>query len=220
MKISLRGWLLIGTLAAFSAAFIVFGTPLLRAADSSSAVGGQLTEESLGNLLAAMGLEPKKEEHRYDFAFRAMYFGEEWDLTMSTVLSQNGQWVWVMAWLDELPRSAADVPRTSLLRLLADNDTMGTGKFFSYVAGNRRFVLQRALPNDNMTTAGFKEILKDMGASVVETYPHWNVENWKTTASEQIASAKTDSETAQPVGSTTETPAADEKTADFEQTDK
>ena len=52
-----------------------------------------------------------------------------------------------MAWLDELPRSASDVPRVALLRLLADNDKMGGGKFFTYVPGIRRFVLQRVIPN-------------------------------------------------------------------------
>jgi hypothetical protein len=178
MKISLRGWLLVCALAASAGVLAVYGAPLLWAADAGAA-GGQLTEESLGTMLTAMGLEPKKEEHRYDFAFRAKYYGEEWDLTMSTVLSQNGQWIWVMAWLQELPRSAADVPRTALLRLLADNDTMGTGKFFAYVAGNRRFVLQRVVPNENLSTAAFQELLKDIGASAVETYPHWNVDNWK-----------------------------------------
>ena len=206
MKISLRGWFLIGTLAATAAAFIAYAAPLLRAADAEPAAGGQLTEETLGVMLTAMGLEPKKEEHRYDFAFRAMYFGEEWDLTMSAVLSQNGQWVWVMAWLDELPRSAGDVPRTALLRLLSDNDTMGTGKFFSYVAGNRRFVLQRALPNEAMTTPAFREILKDMGASVVETYPHWNVGNWKDKnadpSTEQTSYEKSNSSGSRPVSRT------------------
>ena len=38
---------------------------------------------------------------------------------MSAVLSQNGQSIWLMAWLDELPRSSAEVPRAALLRLLA-----------------------------------------------------------------------------------------------------
>ena len=83
-----------------------------------------------------------------------------------------------MAWLDELPRSAADVPRTALLRLLANNDRMGKGKFFAYIASNRRFVLQRVVENQNMSTAAFRDILKDFGASVVETYPHWSVANW------------------------------------------
>ena len=66
------------------------GLPMRRDKEARSQ-RGQLTEESLGNLLDAMGLEPKKEEKRYDFNFKALYQGEEWDLTMSAVLSQNGE---------------------------------------------------------------------------------------------------------------------------------
>ena len=139
---------------------------------------GQLTEQSLGNLLLAMGLKPKKAEKRYDFRFKAILNKEEWELSMSAVLAQNGKSVWVMAWLDELPKSAADVPRTALLRLLADNDRLGKGKFFAYIASNRRFVLQRVVPNENLSTAAFRDVLKDLGATVVVTYPHWSVTNW------------------------------------------
>jgi hypothetical protein len=140
---------------------------------------GQLTEASLGNVLKAMGLKPVKEQKRYDFRFKAILNGEEWELSMSAVLSTNGNSLWVMAWLDELPKSATDVPRTALLRLLASNDRLGKGKFFAYIAANRRFVLQRVVANQNMTTAAFRDVLKDLGATVVVTYPQWSVSNWK-----------------------------------------
>jgi hypothetical protein len=166
-------------LAAILVALASVGAPWLTAADVPAAAQGGLTEESLGNMLQAMGIESKKVEKRYDFSFKAVLNKEEWDLSMTAVLSQDGKSIWVMAWLDELPRSAADVPRTALLRLLADNDRMGTGKFFAYVATNRRFVLQRVIPNRDITTATMREVLQDLGATVVETYPHWAVENWK-----------------------------------------
>jgi hypothetical protein len=143
-----------------------------------AAARGQLTDESLGTLLKAMGLEAKLFDKRYDFVFKANVNNEEWQLSMSTVLSLDGSVVWIMAWLDELPRSAADVPRTALLRLLADNDKLGKGKFFAYIASNRRFVLQRVLPNSNITSASFRADLDDLGATVVSTHPHWSVGNW------------------------------------------
>jgi len=145
----------------------------------TDAQAGQLTDESLGNLLRAMGLKPKQQEKRYDFRFKAILDDNEWELSMSAVLSQNKKSIWVMAWLDELPKSAANVPRTALLRLLAANDRMGKGKFFAYIASNRRFVLQRVIPNENMTTAAFRDVLKDLGTTVVMTYPYWSVANWK-----------------------------------------
>lgn len=146
-----------------------------------------LNEEQLGLLLEAMGLQPKKTEKRYDFAFRTALDGDEWNFTMSTVLSKDEKSIWVMAWLDPLPRSAADVPRTALLRLLAENDRLGNGKFFAYIASNRRFVLQRVVENRDMNTAKFAAILKDIGRSVKDTYPFWKVENWTSNGSVQAS---------------------------------
>jgi hypothetical protein len=185
--------MVLGSVVACAMIAALVGGPLWAGPEQTS---GKLTDQSLGNLLQAMGLETKLEEKRYDFHFKALFGEEEWDLTMSAVLSQNGESVWVMAWLDELPKSAADVPRTALLRLLSDNDRMGNGKFFAYIAGNRRFVLQRVVPNQNMTTAGFRAILQDLGASVAETYTHWSIENWKAQPSQaQTESDKSDEKT-------------------------
>lgn len=181
MKISTRGWLVFGACAAIAAAMVVAGAKVANAQETAPAPlqAGQLTEDTLGNLVAAMGLDPKKVQKRYDFNFKAIYQGEEWELSMSTVLSQNGKSLWVMAWLDPLPRSAADVPRTALLRLLAHNDRLGKGKFFAYIASNRRFVLQRVIPNEQLNSAAFRGVLNDLGISVIQTYPHWSVANWK-----------------------------------------
>lgn len=187
MKITFRGWIVVGCFLAVLSAIAVLGTgvqaqqpaPTKSAVTSSDKDPGQLSEEQLGNLLKAMGLTTTKKKKRYDFQFKANQNKEEWELSMSAVLSENGEWVWVMAWLDPLPRSAADVPRTAMLRLLSDNDRMGNGKFFAYISSNRRFVLQRVIPNQKMTTKKFHEILSDLGSSVVQFYPHWSTDNWK-----------------------------------------
>ncbi|MEZ6047244.1 MAG: hypothetical protein R3C11_17010 [Planctomycetaceae bacterium] len=99
-----------------------------EAADSAAVPSRALNTESLGVLLKGLGLSPVMEESRYDFQFKAMHKEEEWELSMSAVISQNGKSVWVMAWLDELPKSPADVSRLSLLRLL-ENDRLGTVSF-------------------------------------------------------------------------------------------
>lgn len=147
-------------------------------AQSGKTTIDSLSEEQLGLLLEAMNLRPKKTDKRYDFAFRTALDGDEWNFTMSAVLSKDETSIWIMAWLDSLPRSATDVPRTALLRLLAENDRLGNGKFFAYVASNRRFVLQRVVENREMNTAKFAAVLKDIGRSVKDTYPFWKVENW------------------------------------------
>lgn len=172
MKINVRNCLaLLACLALFS---VIGQTPL--AADDTPAPG-QLTQESLGNLLKALGLKPTVLDTRYDFKFQANH-DEAWVLSMSAVLSNDGETVWIMAWLDELPGSAREVPRVALLRLLHDNDKMGGGKFFSFIPGNKRFVLQRVVANRDMSTKKFRNLLTDLGKTVAETHGHWNVASW------------------------------------------
>ena len=160
-----------------------------RPAAGTATARGKLTDQSLGTLLKAMGMEAKASEQRYDFAFKTTIEDAEWELSMSAVLSQDGSSIWIMAWLDELPKSAADVPRTALLRLLSDNDKLGKGKFFAYIAANRRFVLQRVIPNENITAAVFRAALDDLGQSVVGTHAHWSVTNWASSTGEDPAGA-------------------------------
>jgi len=151
----------------------------LTAADADkSGDRNPLTIETLATMLKAMGLDAKKTDSRFDFSFAAKH-GEEWTLSMSVVLSTDEKTVWLMAWLDELPPSSSDVPRTALLRLLSDNDKLGNGMFFAYVQSNKRFVLQRVLRNDNISGKSFKADLLELGATVVNSYPHWAVANWK-----------------------------------------
>ncbi|NNJ24448.1 hypothetical protein [Alienimonas chondri] len=139
---------------------------------------GGLTEDSLGALLSAIGLKPSKEKSRFDFQFKTTLEEEQWDFTMSAVLSRNQQSLWVMAWLDELPKSAAAVPRSALLKMLAANDRMGNGKFFAYIPANRRFVLQRVVANTEMSNAKVRGLLIDLGRSVRSEYGVWSTEGW------------------------------------------
>ncbi len=180
MDLSRRGFFAAGAAAAVAPG-------LASAAEPTKA--GQLNTETLGTLLSAMGLKPEKVDQRFDFVFRSVVDKEEWDLSMTAVMSGDNSSLWVMAWLDELPKSAANVPRTALLRLLAANDRLGNGKFFAYVSTNRRFVLQRVLPNENISTRRVAEALKDLGASVVDTHPYWETANWSTgSSSSNVAS--------------------------------
>ena len=139
-----------------------------------------MTDDALASVIQSIGLQPKQQDSRFDFEFKATMGEEQWQLSMSSVLSQDGRSVWLMAWLDELPKNAADVPRTALLRLLAENDKMGNGKFFAYIANNRRFVLQRVIPTQGLDAASFKAALQDLGSTVVQTYPQWSVAGWAT----------------------------------------
>ena len=166
-----------------------FGAVSSAHAQNQDRLPGQLTEAQLGQMIGALGIKPEKKEQRYDFAFKAKMGDQEWELSMSSVLSQDGKTIWVMAWLDKLPEAAADVPRNALLRLLAENDKIGNGKFFAYIPTNRMFVLQKVVPNQNMTSAKYRVILQDLGTSVVETHNVWKVANWSGNPSAGAANA-------------------------------
>ncbi|WP_437204853.1 type III secretion system chaperone [Planctomicrobium sp. SH664] len=166
--------LVIGALA--GAAPLMVPTESVLAAEPADAT--RITDDQLGQMISALGLTPDKKDQRYDFAFRAQMEDQQWELSMSAVLSHDKGSVWIMAWLDELPKASADVPRTALLRLLSQNDQLGSGKFFAYIPANRRFVMQRTIPNENLTSAQLRIALQDLGTSVVETYPIWSVSNW------------------------------------------
>lgn len=158
---------------------------------------GRLDLEGLAKALKAAGIKAKAREKAFDFGYvEKDAVGEEWTLSMSAVLSNDEETVWLMAWLDELPQSSGDVPRTALLRLLADNDMIGNGIFFAYVKSNRRFILQRVLKNADLDATSLKNDLDELGFAVMNTYAHWSVKNWKqlTVSTETAASAAKESE--------------------------
>ena len=193
MKVSLRGWIVIGLFTAGLAAWLVSLRSDLTAAEKLPAPQTRsvpartpeyrLRQAWLGQLLRAAGSAPRQLDSRYDFTFRSTYEGTEWNLTMTAILSNDGEWVWLMAWLDELPRESSDVPRTALLRLLALNDQLGAGKFFAYMPSSRRFVMEQAIPTRGLDAKRLRAALVDLGASVAKTYPQWAVANWRTLAS-------------------------------------
>ncbi len=176
MNLSRRSWLAGGAmLGCLSLTKAVSAQQPVAAA----AAAGRISHDQLGQLLTGVGLPVTPTQQRYDFTFVAdLGENQQWELSMSAVLSQDGESIWLMAWLDELPKTAAEVPREALLRLLAINDTLGNGKFFAYIPATRRFVLQRVIPNQNVTAEQILVVLQDLGVAVVDAYPYWNVANW------------------------------------------
>lgn len=138
----------------------------------------QLTVEALGTMLEAMGLKPNRFESSFNFTFP--FKAEiEWNMTMAATMSTDEQGIWVTAFLAELPQTAADVPRTALLRLLAQNDEMGEGIFFAYIPKVKKIVLECFLANEDINSALFKECLTDLASRVAATQQYWNVAEWK-----------------------------------------
>ena len=167
------------SIAAIILPTLLFASSAVCAQDENTSLpAGALTEQSLGEVLNAIGLKPVKTDKRQDFAFQTSIRGEEWKFSMSAVLSRNNESIWVMAWLDPIPSQSSQVPQIALLRLLAANDRLGNGKFFAYIPTNKRFVLQRVMKNEQMSTKKLMESLQDLAVSVADEYPIWSVAKW------------------------------------------
>ena len=146
---------------------------------------GVATTEGIGRMLRSLGITPRSAGTRFDFDFKSRQGEQEWDFSMSVVLSQDGQTIWAMAWLEEMPRTASRVPAAALRRLLSENDRLGNGKFFAYDRRNRRFLMQRVVSNRGITSAVLAAVLKDVAAGVMNSYPAWSVAKWKPGATVQ-----------------------------------
>lgn len=147
------------------------------AADTSSATGA-IDTEGLGRMLRSLGVKPRAAGTRFDFEFHSQQGGQEWDFAMSAVISQDGGTIWVMAWLEEMPTKAAKVPAAALLRMLAENDRLGNGKFFAYDRLNRRFLMQRVILNRGITPEMLRGVFEDMAKGVIGSHSTWSVARW------------------------------------------
>ena len=70
--------------------------------------------------------------------------------------------------------------------MLAENDKMGKGQFFSYIPTNKRFALQQVIDNRELTTKKFRTTLRELGQTVYHTYPIWSVDAWNETAAGSV----------------------------------
>ncbi len=152
------------------------------AADWSDAAdvpaAGAVNSASLGQMLVLMEFKPRAAESRFDFEYQFRQGDQDGGFAMSVVLSQDAGTIWVMAWLEEMPKKAAKVPAAALLRMLAENDRLGNGKFFAYDRLNRRFLMQRVILNRGITPEMLRGVFEDMAKGVIGSHSTWSVARW------------------------------------------
>jgi len=66
----------------------------------------------------------------------------------------------------------------TLLTMLKENDSMGPF-FFSYTDSSRRFFINLALSNQNVTPAKMRSELDQLADNVVRTQNLWDPTKWK-----------------------------------------
>ena len=78
----------------------------------------------------------------------------------------------------QILNKAAKVPAAALLRMLAENDRLGNGKFFAYDRLNRRFLMQRVILNRGITPETLRGVFEDMAKGVIGSHSTWSVARW------------------------------------------
>ena len=139
---------------------------------------GAVDATTLGQMLVQLGVKPRAAGTRFDFELQSRQSEKEWGFAMSAVLSQDAGTIWVMAWLEEMPKQASKVPAAALLRMLAENDRLGNGKFFAYDRRNRRFLMQRVVRNQRITPARLRGVFEDVAKGVMGSHSIWSVARW------------------------------------------
>lgn len=136
-----------------------------------------LNFKQLGAMISKLGLEPYHVQSRYDFQYRAKLEGQEIELSLSAVLREDDSLVRVRAWLDPLP--AGIIPGGPLLEMLSRNEEMNRGLRFAYSKQTGRFLLEKTIPNKEVTPELLATIFQDVSLSVTENWTVWSTSSWK-----------------------------------------
>ena len=151
--------------------------PAAGESDRVMPAGRTLDMQQLGAMIREMGLEPYLVQSRYDFQYLTEVNGQEIELSLSAVLRENNSVVHVKAWLDPLP--AGIVPGEPLLEMLARNEEMHRGLRFAYSRQMGRFLLEKTVPNRDVTPQVLTRIFDDVSQGVTENWSVWSTSNWK-----------------------------------------
>ena len=93
-------------------------------------------------------------------------------------LSKDQSNIWMWAILTKIPDGQVFDPDT-LLTMLKENDSMGPF-FFSYTDSSRRFFINLALANQNVSPAKMRsELDRGRRANVTRTQNLWDPTKWK-----------------------------------------
>jgi len=151
--------------------------PVAGKTELPTTLNNALNFKQLGAMISQMGLEPYRVQSRYDFQYRAKLDGQEIELSLSAVLRENDSLIRVSAWLDPLP--AGIIPGTPLLDMLSRNEEMKRGLRFAYSKQTGRFLLEKTVPNKEITPELLATIFQDVSHSVTENWPVWSTSSWK-----------------------------------------
>lgn len=151
---------------------------LLFSSGAARAQGTQLTPESLKAMIENLGYTTTSSTNSDGVVtYNITLTPQGWTIDTDVNLSKDQSNIWMWANLKKIPDGQVFDPDT-LLTMLKENDTMGPF-FFSYSDSSRRFFINLALANQNVTPAKMRAELDALAADVVRTQNMWDPAQWK-----------------------------------------
>ncbi len=156
----------------FVCACLLFSSVAMRAQ------GTQLTPESLKTMLENLGYTTTSSTNSDGVVtYEIKLTPQDWSIVTDVNLSKDQSNIWMWAILTKIPDGQVFDPDT-LLTMLKENDSMGPF-FFSYTDSSRRFFINLALANQNVTPAKMRSELDQLAGNVVRTQNMWDPTKWK-----------------------------------------
>jgi len=142
------------------------------------AQGAPLTPESLKTMIENLGYTTTSSTNSDGVVtYNITLTPQGWTIDTDVNLSKDQSNIWMWANLSKIPDGQVFDPDT-LLTMLKENDTMGPF-FFSYSDSSRRFFINLALSNQNVTPAKMRSELDALAQNVVRTQNMWDPTKWK-----------------------------------------
>ena len=151
---------------------------LLFSSVAMRAQGTQLTPESLKSMIENLGYTTTSSTNSDGVVtYNITLTPQGWTIDTDVNLSKDQSNIWIWANLTKIP-DGQSIDGDALLTMLKENDTMGPF-FFSYTDTARRFFINIALANQNVTPAKMRSELDALAANVVRTQDMWDPSKWK-----------------------------------------
>ncbi|HYB62247.1 MAG TPA: hypothetical protein VEH50_12320 [Methylomirabilota bacterium] len=151
---------------------------LLFSSVAMRAQGTQVTPESLKTMLENLGYVTTSSTNSDGVVtYEIKLTPQDWSIVTDVNLSKDQSNIWMWAILTKIPDGQMFDPDT-LLTMLKENDSMGPF-FFSYTDASRRFFINLALANQNVTPAKLRSELDQLAGNVTRTQNLWDPTKWK-----------------------------------------
>lgn len=157
--------------SALAGLLLVAGSNAAFAQDSS----GALAKEGLPPMLDNMGYEYKDVNGAYEVTAGP----STWPCYIRVSISNNSKFVWVFAYLSELP-PPSEMSAATLTNLLVANETFGPS-FFSVAKDNdvpKWLYMNRSMPNQGVNPRTLRDNIENLCDNIHDSVDFWDKARW------------------------------------------